>query len=194
MFSARLFCSATNPNTTTGCFPTYSWLTTMEYITLAIRWCWEPKAHINVWSPEDSGVRKWSLTRWEAEAYQLPTQHLTIVCMQIDTLSANAIKKQLLRRAKNLWVDPSCVVMTEGWFDTILDSYVDASKTVSHTYTTLTTPCSGSSFYRHVNDCNALVAAKGWKKDAKTTACDSHTIFQLHCKHVRWFYFVSWCC
>ncbi|XP_026044148.1 uncharacterized protein LOC113034069 [Astatotilapia calliptera] len=155
----------------------------MEYITLAIRWCWEPKAHINVWSPEDSGVRKWSLTRWEAEAYQLPTQHLTIVCMQIDTLSANAIKKQLLRRAKNLWVDPSCVVMTEGWFDTILDSYVDASKTVSHTYTTLTTPCSGSSFYRHVNDCNALVAAKGWKKDAKTTACDSHTIFQLHCKH-----------
>ncbi|KAL3987811.1 cytoskeleton-associated protein 5 [Sarotherodon galilaeus] len=156
----------------------------MEYITLAIRWCCKPEAHINVCSPEDSGITKWSLTRWEAEPYQRPKQHLTIVCMKINTLSAATIKTKLLRRATNLWVRPSCAVMTQGSFDTILNAYVDTSNTLSHTYVILTTPCSGSSFYEHVNGINSLATVKRWKKDAKTTACDADTIFQLHCEHV----------
>lgn len=157
---------------------------TMEYTTMAIRWCCKPEHHINAQPSPDLEIAEWCVTRWEVRSYRDTTQHLTIVCMKNKSSLSAAIETMILHKAANLWICPSVNNMIQGSFDVIINIYEDNSLKSDNMYITMKSPCSGYSFFEYTKHMSDLARITGWSETKNCLCGDATTMYKLHCKHV----------
>lgn len=162
----------------------YSLFGTMEYTTVAIRWCYESTHHINAQPPPELEITDWCLSRWEGQSCQPTKQYLTMVCMKNKAMSTADVETMVLRKAANLWIPASMNKMTPGQFDVIVSMHEDTSLDLDNMYTTVTSTCWGCSFYEYVTRMADLARTLGWSETKNGLCGDDVTIYKLHCKHV----------
>lgn len=152
-------------------------ISTMVYLTIAIRWCCTPLEHINIIK---ANITKWYISRWT----YADTRHLTVICVQTESKRASTYIGKLLGLMQNLWVEQTHSVMTCGDLDTLLGNK-NSLAVVSNIYSvTYTDSRPGLSFYRHLTNTVALVKGYEWTLRKGSTVADNGTNMKLYCQHV----------
>ncbi|XP_034147174.1 uncharacterized protein LOC117594193 [Esox lucius] len=150
----------------------------MDTITIAVRWCCVPQAHINFVT---DGITKWYMSRWIYKHSK--TKNLTIICVQVEFKRVSAYIQQLLSVMKALWVEPGRGSMDWEALDTLLDDTPLVPVSTNKYSVTHTTMRPGDSFYYHVCNTVELVKGRAWILRRELTIADKMTILKLHSKH-----------